>query len=637
MEKTKFQKMLLPTELANLLSSEGINITIPNSREELIELSLGGSKSNQKFDVNFDVNGEVISEAYVTNCKNGVVINYNDPYMRRRDGNCMVIGDEFPTDKQTYKEKFGEPFDKTRNETFEWLKSQKDLLILPFTAGNSTLGLAYDALLVAPKNSAFFAAALADLQGFIPKDELKDDFNPRAIVYVAPPFRHTHFNKKQIVVHNRFEELHEVFSYNLYPGPSAKKGIYAVLLDIGEKEGWVTLHASAVNIITPYDNMFTIMHEGASGSGKSEMLEHYHRSSNGQLLITTNLVNGDKFYIDMSDESTLHPITDDMALAHTNIQNPQSQKLVVADAEEGWFQRVNHITEYGTEPSTEKNTIHPKEPLVMINIEAHPGATALIWEPIMDDEKTPCSNPRIIMPRNLVENHVDTACEVDVRSFGLRQPPSSKDTPNYGIAGIFHVLPPAVAWLWRLVSPRGFANPSIIDNGKMSSEGVGSYWPFATGRKVDQANLLLEQILATPRTGYVLIPNQHIGHYKVGFSGQWIAREYLSRRGSLRFRPGQLLPSRCPLLGYSPQDVKIDGTVIRRRLFETEYQSNMGIEGYDAGAKILTDFFKEEIKNYLTDDLHPLGRKIIETCLNDGTAEDYEKLFEVHYINEEQK
>ncbi len=246
----------------------------------------------------------------------------------------------------------------------------------------------------------------------------------------------------------------------------------------------------------------------------------------------------------------------------------------------------------------------------------------------MDNETTPCSNPRIIMPREVVENHLDEACAIDVRSFGLRQPPSSLEHPNYGIAGIFHVLPPALAWLWRLVAPRGFANPSVVDNGEMTSEGVGSYWPFATGRKVDQANLLLEQFLRTPKTGYVLIPNQHIGHYKVGFSGQWIAREYLSRRGSLNFRPGQLLPSRCSLLGYSPQGVKVDGVVIRRRLFETEYQSHLGEAGYDAGAKILNDFFKREIKQYLTDDLHPLGRAIIETCLNDGTVEDYEKLFE---------
>jgi hypothetical protein len=53
-------------------------------------------------------------------------------------------------------------------------------------------------------------------------------------------------------------------------GPSAKKGLYGVLLTQGEKEGWVTAHCSAVQSISPYDNIKTFMHEGASGGGKSE-------------------------------------------------------------------------------------------------------------------------------------------------------------------------------------------------------------------------------------------------------------------------------------------------------------------------------------------------------------------------------
>jgi len=39
-----------------------------------------------------------------------------------------------------------------------------------------------------------------------------------------------------------------------------------------------------------------------------------------------------------------------------------------------------------------------------------------------------------------------------------------------------------------------YANPSIVGVGGMESEGVGSYWPFATGKRVTHANLLLEQI-----------------------------------------------------------------------------------------------------------------------------------------------
>ena len=198
--------------------------------------------------------------------------------------------------------------------------------------------------------------------------------------------------------------------------------------------------------------------------------------------------------------------------------------------------------------------------------------------------------------------------------------------------GMFHILPPALAWIWRLVAPRGHANPSILDNdGGMKSEGVGSYWPFATGKMVDQANLLLEQILATPNTRYILIPNQHIGAYKVGFMSQWVAREYLARRGSVQFRPEQLQESRCPLLGYSLDNLKVDGMDLPKVLLRTHLQPEIGEEGYDKGAAILSNFFKEELRKYLTPDLHPLGREIIECCLRDGSLEEYVDLISIKY------
>jgi hypothetical protein len=100
---------------------------------------------------------------------------------------------------------------------------------------------------------------------------------------------------------------------------------------------------------------------------------------------------------------------------------------------------------------------------------------------------------------------------VDIRSYGVRTPPCTREQPSYGILGLFHILPPALAWLWRLVAPRGHANPSIVDSGGMSSEGVGSYWPFATGRRVDQVNLLLDQVERTRKVRYILCPNQHVG------------------------------------------------------------------------------------------------------------------------------
>jgi hypothetical protein len=617
MEKSLFKKFILPNELERILESK--EVIIAESREDLLDLAMGRIEGNT-FEVSYETPGKgTVVEATVVKCKNGISVNYTDPYMRRRDPDSMIIADHKPTDKPKFKDRYGTEFDELRNETFNWFKSQDELILVPFMAGGEESG--YEAMLIAPGNSGFFAGALADLQGFIPRSKIPQNFKPRAIIYLAPPFRHTHFDGKQIVVHNRLEKIHELFSYNLYPGPSAKKGIYGVLLNIGEEEGWVTLHASAVKITTPYENVFTIMHEGASGGGKSEMTEAFHRELDGKLLIGKNLKTNEKYHLEIKEPCDLQPITDDMAMALPTLQN--GKKLVIKDAEHGWFLRIDHINEYGTAPDIERMTIYPKEPLLFLNIDGKPEATCLIWEHIMDAPGKPCPNPRVILPRKYVENTVDEPVEVDIRSFGVRTPPSTRDNPNYGIIGIFHILPPALAWLWRLVAPRGYSNPSVTSLDNMSSEGVGSYWPFATGLKVDQANLLLRQILNTPSTRYILIPNQHIGVYKVGFMGQWIAREYLSRRGNVSFKREPLIPARSPLLGYALESLKIDGQTIPKDFLQVDLQKENGVEGYDAGARILNEFFKKELEQYLTPELDPLGRKIIETCLRDGALKEY--------------
>lgn len=611
-------KFKLPTEILDIINHE--NVLVPESREQLVKLAIGGQQSGF-YEVAYQVadRGRVL-EATVTRCKNGVSVNYVEPYMRRRDPDCMVIGDDKPTDKETYKQRFGESFDSVRLQTLEWLR-QQSLIVMPFMAGGMDYG--YPALLIAPRNAAFFAAALADLQELVPRDQIHDELTPRGIIYVAPPFRHTHFDGKQVVVHNRSEGLHEVFSYNLYPGPSAKKGVYSMLLDIGEAEGWTTLHASTVKIITPYENILIVMHEGASGGGKSEMIEQIHRQADGSVKVGENLVTGEEVVIQLRESSELMPITDDMAMCPAVLQQDQG-KLVIKDAENGWFLRIDHISEYGTEPYYEKITIHPKEPLIFMNLDGKPGATCLIWEHVEDAPGQACPNPRVIVPRQMISGVIDEPVEVDIRSFGVRTPLTTKDEPTYGIIGMFHVLPPSLAWLWRLVSPRGINNPSINDHSNcMTSEGVGSYWPFATGRMVDQANLLLEQFVKSVNTRYILIPNQYIGAYKVGFMPQWITREYLARRGSASFGKDRLVESRCPLLGFAMQSVKVDGNQMPKGLLQVQYQPEVGFGAYDQGAEMLTEFFKCELKKFLVPDLNQLGRQIIECCLDGGKVSDY--------------
>lgn len=608
----------LPAEAVEVLNNCK-SFTVFNSVEELAVAALGG-EGNNTFEVTYDIPGKgLYTEAIVHRVSNGVSTNYTDPYMRRRDPDTMAIADNEPTDKELFKTKFGYEFNNLKKETFDWLKSQ-DLAVFFYFAGREGIGVS--GIAIAPANAGFFAMGLAMLQIIMPVSELPENMELDSIIYVAPTFRHTHFNGKQIVVHNRENNRHEIFSYNLYPGPSAKKGLYGALLTKGEKEGWITAHCSTVQAVSPYDNTTTFMHEGASGGGKSEMLQHILREPNGQVLIGENPLTGERRLINLPLFSSFNPVTDDMALCHPSIQKANG-KLTVLDAENAWFIRVDSVKEYGDDPFLEKITIKPPKPLLFLNLQSNPDGTVLIWNHTEDEPGKPCPNPRVILPREIVPNVIGTPVSVDVRSFGVRTPPSSAEKPNYGIVGLFHILPPALAWLWRLVSPRGHANPSIVGGSGMGSEGVGSYWPFATGKMVEHANILLQQILDTPATRYTLVPNQYIGVWKVGFKPQLLMREYLTRRGNAKLRKDQYQTARCPLLGYELNYLTIEGAKIPSRFLQVHKQTEMGNEGYDQGANLLYDFFRKELQQYLVPELNPLGREIIEACLNGASVEDY--------------
>jgi len=616
-------ELQLPEHVKELLNAAP-SVSVFSSAEQLVEASVPETDAEGYYTVGYDVPGKGFTEELkVCRVKNGVSANYLESYMRRRDPNCMCIGDDRPTNKSKFNDRFPDmKFADMREETFEWLKTQ-DLACFFFNAGRRDKGI--HAMAIAPANAGFFALGLAMLQGIVPLDTLEMDFDPIAFIYVAPPFRHTHFDGKQVVVHNRLEGEHELFSYNLYPGPSAKKGVYGMLLTLGEKEDWITAHCSTVQVRTPYDNLVTFMHEGASGGGKSEMLEHMHREADGRLRLGTNTVTGESRYLAMPRSCELHPVTDDMALCHPTYQNDDKKKVTLMDAETAWFLRVNHIEKYGTDPHLEKLCTHPPEPLLFLNIDAKPGSTALIWEHIEDEPGVPCPNPRLVVNRYAYPNIVSEPVTVDVRSFGVRCPPCTKELPTYGIMGLFHMLPPALAWLWRLVAPRGHGNPSIVDTGGMTSEGVGSYWPFATGRKVDQANLILHQIQQTTDTLFILCPNQHVGAWEVGFAPQWVAREYLARRGSTPFEPETLIPSRCPVLGYTRATIQVEGQQVGHWFLQVETQPEIGEEAYDEGAKILKKFIDDQVSQFMEDDLDPLGKQIIQACLDNAPLPQYEE------------
>jgi hypothetical protein len=611
---------VLPEEVAAFLR-DAKSVSVARGIDDLEDLACGLERG-QSTTVSYDLpDGRHVEEVDVVRLNNGVGANYREAYMRRRDPECMVVADTKPSDKPRFVDRYGYDFSKLKQETFEWLRNQ-DLAIFAFEMGRPGLGA--DALAVCPANAGFFAFGLGLLQGAVDIESLDREFEPSTIIYVAPAFRHTHFEGKQVVVHER-SEVHEIFSYNLYPGPSAKKGVYGALIELGEQEGWVTAHCSAVRVMTPYDNLVTFMHEGASGGGKSEMLQQPHRMPDGRLLLGHNVVTDERRYLEIPRTCDLLPVCDDMALCHPSIQRADG-KLAITDAESGWFVRVDHIREYGTDPDLEHLTVHPDRSLLFLNVNAVVGGTGLIWDHVEDEPGQPCPNPRVVVPRDVVPHVVREAVQVDIRSFGVRTPPCTRENPSYGVIGMLHVLPPALAWLWRLVAPRGHANPSIVDTGGMTSEGVGSYWPFTIGKKVAQANLLLRQFQGAPATRYVLTPNQHVGAWRTSFMPQWLVRDYLARRGLAPFQSDQIVPSRCPLLGYALQSMRIEGTSIHHWFLEVDTQPEVGPEAFDEGAKILSDFFHRELSKFLQPELAPGGREIIECCMDNGSVEDYEKL-----------
>lgn len=637
----------LPAHVREVLAEAPL-VQTPENRTQLLDWALGRASGATDWRLgNRDDHGVYeavfkakgigrIVEAVITKARNGLAINFPDPEMRRRDPDAMVIGDTLPTDKPTYAQRFGEPFDKTRQQTLDWLKTQ-ELVAMPFYAG--TEALRYGSLLIVPRQAAFFAAALADLQGMIPRNSVSADFKiTGGVLFIAPPFRHTHFEGRQVVVHDRCATHQEIFAYNLYPGPSAKKGVYSMLLDRGEREGWTTDHCAAVAVVTPYENQLILMHEGASGGGKSEMTEHIHRMEDGRLLLGRNIVTKEERTLNLPEACHLRPIADDMACAHPSYQGSRDGsyahqgRLTIADAENAWFVRVDHIHSYGTAPNLERLCIAPPEPLLFLNHYIVPGGNCLTWEHVEDEPGKLCPNPRVILPRRMIEDILDGPQRVDVRSFGVRCPPTHRDSRLYGILAMMHVLTPALAWLWRLVAPRGHANPSILDQDQdqdsveMQSEGVGSYWAFATGRRVDQANLLLRQIVENPETRYVLLPNQHIGAWQVGFMAEWIAREYLARRGSAKFAREQVSEAICPLLGYIPNQLRIEGSMIPRVFLRVEEQLQGGMDVYEEGARQWRAFFARELEPFRVPDLDPLGHRIIDACLDGAHQEDYRKL-----------
>jgi hypothetical protein len=169
------------------------------------------------------------------------------------------------------------------------------------------------------------------------------------------------------------------------------------------------------------------------------------------------------------------------------------------DAEDAWFVRCNHIARYGTDPHLEELTVHPPAPLLFLNIDGAARATALIWEHIEDAPGQPCPNPRVIIPRASIPNVVNGAVDVDVRSMGVRTPPAPARSPELRH---HRPVPPAAAGAGLAVAAGRPARPRQPEHRPDRGHVLGGRWLLLALRhrpRVDHANLLLNQIIETPR------------------------------------------------------------------------------------------------------------------------------------------
>ena len=73
--------------------------------------------------------------------------------------------------------------------------------------------------------------------------------------------------------------------------------------------------------------------------------------------------------------------------------------------------------------------------------------------------------------------------------------------------------------------------------------------------------------------------------------------------------------------------MKVEGRQIPKWFLKVEYQEEVGKKAYDKGAEILYDFFIKTLAQFQDDTLDPLGKRIIECCLDNGSVEDYEQVF----------
>lgn len=472
----------------------------------------------------------------------------------------------------------------------------------------------YFALVLLPKKYRPLLYVIQSIGlGLVSEKEL-DELQPTRFVGVSligPDARNLLFDGVPSIIESSIGASKIQYIASSYVG-SIKKALHSLLIRSVVAHGGFASQASVVSVKNPYDSKMVFMFEGPSGSGKSEMYRQMKRSEDGTISIGFNRVTRDKLSIPMTLMSKIRPIADDLI-----IQNTESSKkrLKVKDAEGGWYISVKDIQKYGDNPPMESISFNPSNSLIYGNITSYPQADVLIWNHQKSSKYS--ANPRVVVPKGIIAKSLNKEVSVDVRLLGV---PTTTCNDNYkgsGVLGFAHLLPPALAWLWRLVCPMSCAN------GKLVSGGLLGMTNFVTDNHFTIANRLLKEIKKRDKISYLLTPSGYIGAWNIGYMPQLLMREYISRRGNCNFSEDQFQPAMNSLFGFEMYQMTLEGIRIPSKLLLPYKQDNMSIETYEDGINDYYIIFKEILSSYLSDALDPLGIKIIETFLSEGTIEDF--------------
>lgn len=584
------------------LLSTAKSIEFPSSSEAIAD-SIDSQFKSGRINITSGASNQ-FNEGEIIRVKEGFVINLADKHMRVRDSKALVVADSGATTHDRFTSRFQRDFSEDRSKHFSYLQIQ-DLVVTGFTIPQTKELV----VVVAPKKYQIFNYTQSEIMGFkqISMAELENG-KIASVIYLNPESRHTLYEGKQVVTHDRSRGLHEIFANGLYPGPSCKKGIYGVLLERAEqaiknfnKKIWTIPHAACAAVKGHSNKLYFFAHMGPSGAGKTEITEPLTK---GEYCIA-NHPDGSQLKIDVKKAATVSLQQDDFGYGQVG-KIKGFLRFIMINLEKAFFIRTDSVL--SKHDNTELQEIVRTAPkkgkrLVFLSYDVQPNQSVCLFKPLEN-----CKNPRVVVPSSLFPEFHDNPAAVDFCSFGIRAPKSTKENPDYGVIGMGQILSAKQFLAWSLCCPLGEKNPSIASSTSgLVSEGVGAFQAFLVGDRIAHANALWEIFnQVEKKTVFGLFPNQNIGAYQVNWP-QRIIRDGLVSANFSQLNADNLDESGSPILGKVFSSFDFQDQQLPAQLLNPKLQPELGEEAYSQGCAKLEKFFWETLGGYLKPNLEKEG------------------------------